>query len=373
MKFFLLSILLCNTILVFSQKDYNKIMSQAILNIYENPDKAIDTGLEVYNASDSNLEQKVDALMLISTAYSSKRNYVLSLEYANKSLEFLPQIKNQSFKIKILNKVGAQYQHLKVYDKAIVYLDDALEIVNKTKNKDSIANLIGFNYGARGFIYREQMSCEIALNYFNKSLYYFHEFLKIDPVMNANISIINYNKGNCFITISKIDSAKVNFNKAYTHAQITSAKSLQGFAKKGLGEVYTLEGKFQDALAELKEGLLISSQVGDLILNQGIYKGLSDNYLAINDNENYQLYKKKFENTALRIKNNENTTINNSLVKLMADNKEELIAMHTKINTIKITFIFSYLLFSIIIARELFLYHKNRNSLSKKRKILENF
>lgn len=354
-------------------QNYGAKISEANREIYEFPNKAIEVGQEVYEASDSTLEEKVDALMLISTAYSSKRNYVMSLEYANRAHALLDEIKSRSFKIKILNKVGAQYQQLKIYDKAINFLDEALKVADFDKNKDSIANHLGYNYGTRGFIYREQMSCEIALNYFNKSLYYFHKSLKTDPIMNANISIINYNKGNCFNYLKQIDSAKISFDIAIEYAKVKDAKSLEGFAKKGLSEVYTSEGNYVLAIETLKNGLEISSDVGDLILNQGIYKGLSDNYLAINDRANHLYYKAKFEEVQSIIRNTEKSTINNSLISVFNENKAELSSLHARLNINTIGFIFISIAFIIVLFIEIRAYLiKSKELLSTKKDLLSN-
>ncbi|PKP26332.1 MAG: hypothetical protein CVU03_03620 [Bacteroidetes bacterium HGW-Bacteroidetes-2] len=349
----------------FSQKKYDIIINEANPNVYENPNKAIKIGLEIYNASDSSLENKVEALMLISTAYSSKRIYEKSLEFANNALELLPNIKNNSFKIKILNKIGSQYQQLKIYDKAISYLDKALQIANEEKNKDSILNLLGYNYGARGFIYREQMSCEIALNYFNKALYFFYKNLENDPIMNANISIITYNKGNCFLATFNIDSARINFNNAIYFAKFIDAKSLQAFAQKGLAEVYTSEGLFTKAITILNEARVNSSDVEDLVLNQGIYKGLSNNYLALGDWSNYQHFKKKYEETIQEIKNTETTTINNSLANLLEEFDAETKQLAAKNQYALLVIILVILFFFILISKALYVYRKKLNGLKK--------
>src|SRR5690606_29870248 len=55
---------------------------------------------------------------------------------------------------------------------------------------------------------------------------------------------------------------------------------------------------------------------GDLILNQGIYKNLSDNYLALNDRESYKIYFEKFTNVQQEIAQKEQITINNSISNL---------------------------------------------------------
>lgn len=356
-------LLFCLSSFLTAQQNFDLILKEANRNIYENPNKAIEIGLELYNSTETSYEVKVNALILISTGYSSKRNNLLSLDYANKSLELLPKIKNKVFKINVLNKIADQYHQLQIYDKSISYLDEALQITQEINEKDSIANLLGYNYAVRGFIYREQMSCDIALTYFNKSIYYFQKHLKINEIMNANISIINYNKGNCFLSKSQIDSANVSFEKAISYARVIKAKSLEGFAIKGMAEVLTVKGQFNEAISILENGLSMSSDVGDLILNQGLYKGLADNYLAIKDWENYKYYNSNYIKTNDTIKSSGIKTINNSLSNLIKENTTELNQIQSKISLTKQVYISGFIFLLIFILRILYSYQKNLRKL----------
>ena len=107
--------------------------------------------------------------------------------------------------------------------------------------------------------------------------------------------------------------ARVNFEQAIESAKSVNAKSLQAFALKGLSKVYTLEGKYTEAIAALKEALTLSAEVDDLILNQEIYNGLSENYLAVNDWDNFKIYHLKYSTTQKLIKEHERVSVSESL------------------------------------------------------------
>lgn len=309
----------------FAQKN-DSILKEGTREVYESPDSAISKGMAVFNSSESSTADKINALMLVSTGYSSKREYEKSLEFAIKTESYFSGLKDNTLKINILNKIGTQYQQLDIYDKAIEYFDEALRLTDFFPNKDSIASLLGYNYAARGFIYREQMSCDIALNYFDKAIEQYKKTME-NQVMNANLSIIEYNKGNCFITLKQIGSAKTSFQDAIDFAQVLDAKSLIAFAKKGLAEVNTLEGNYENAIDILKEAEKISDGVGDLILNQGIYKALSDNYLATNDWEKYGSYHDKYTTTIQDIEETERNAVNQSIDNLMTEKSNEITAL----------------------------------------------
>lgn len=310
----------------FPQEITDSVYNAATMNVYDEPEKAIEQGIRMYETS-SRLKQKINALLLLSTAYSSKREYEKSLDYALRAIELSKKSNDTRSQIQVLNKIAAQYHQLGINDKALQYLDESEQIIAGYPHKDSIRLILGNNYGVRGFIYRDQLNCDIAIDYFNRSLNQF-KTESGDPKMVANMSVITYNKGNCFITLTQYDSARINFDKSLDFAVKVEAKSLEAFARKGLAEVFTIRGEYEEAIAQLNQAMEVSRNVGDLVLNQGLYKGLADNYLAINQWDNYQEYYEKYLRTETQNKREERKTISISLAK----HSEET---HRKIHKLK--------------------------------------
>jgi tetratricopeptide (TPR) repeat protein len=307
----------------FAQQETDSLLKKANFELYEHPDAAIKTGINIIKSEKASRGQKIDALLLVSTAYSSTRNYAKSLEYAVLAAKEIPKVNDDEFKVNAYSRLGVQYQQLKVYNKAHSYLDKAITIANNTKQKFDYHKLLGFNYAIRGLVYKEQMSCDIALNYFNKSLY--HQRQKTKNLLNyANMSVIVYNKGNCFLSLGKIDSAQICYTNAYRYADKMNANSLRAFANKGLAEVKTYEGQYATAIALLLEAEKMSAGVGDVILNQGIYKGLSDNYLLTNEFSKYEFYHLKYLQTTKRIDENNTKTLNQFILQIDAETNAEI-------------------------------------------------
>lgn len=296
---------------VFAQQVSRAEFDAATLNVYDNPDKAIEIGLRMFDTS-SGHRKKIDALLLLSNAYSSKREYEKSLDYALKAREISKANNDSRYEIMVLNKIAAQYHQLGVNDKALQFLEESDVIIATYPHRDSIQMLLGNNYGVRSFIYRDQLSCDIAIDYLNRSIRQY----KLDaenPKMIANMSVMTYNKGNCFITLGKNDSAKINFQQALNYGIKAEANSLEAFSRKGLAEVYTLEGNYQESIKEINKAFDITKNVKDLVLYQGLYKGLADNYLALNEWENYRIYFQKYLETEAQNKSEERKTISISL------------------------------------------------------------
>ena len=294
------------------QEDKDSLYEAAIMSVYDNPDRAIEIGKQIFNDNKSNPEKQIKALLLLSNAYASKRDYEKSLEFALQTNEINKKLDKPKLKLEILNKIASQYHQLGVNEKAIEVLDEADLIAKNYKNQDSIQFIMGNNYAIRGFIYKEQLSCEIAIDYLNKA---YNSYLKEPEGVRtwANRSVTSYNKGNCFIMLNQLDSAKNSFRDSNQLAEKSKANSLQAFSKKGLAQVYTLEGRYHEALAELQDAQALAKDVGDLVLNQGIFKGLSENYLALKDWNNYHFFEEEYLKNERQTQLNERKTINNIL------------------------------------------------------------
>lgn len=307
----------------FAQNVSDEEYNAAMLNVYDDPDKAIEIGIRMFETSNDKPKRQINALLLLSNAYTSKREYEKSLDYAIQAKELSKKSNDARSEIAVLNKIAAQYHQLGINDKALQYLDESDQIIAAYPHKDSVQMVIGNNHGVRGFIYRDQLSCDIAIDYFNRSINQYKKDLGNNKTM-ANMSVVTYNKGNCFVTLGQMDSARITLEQSLNLAIKADAKSLEAFSRKGLAEVYTLQGNYNEAIAQLKNALDISKNVGDLVLNQGLYKGLADNYLATNDWEQYQFYYNLYIKTETQNKKEERKTISSSLAKHAAEVNEEM-------------------------------------------------
>lgn len=351
-----------------AQKEVDSILKEANKQIYENPDLAIVLALKASDNPKATLRNKINSLLAISTAYSSKRDYEKSSEYVEQIKALFPKINDARLKMNILNRIASHYQELKIYDKALEYLDESVALIEKYPVQDSVQAYLGYNATLRGFIYREQLNCDIALTYFNKAIEAYKQTTLQQPVMNANLSICYYNKGNCLLSLGKTDEAEISYSKSIDHAKILDSKSLIAFAQKGLAEVKTLEGNYDEAISLLNNASLISQRVGDLILNQGIYEGLANNYLAIHDYNNYAVFHNKFISLQEGNKNTERKTVNQSLVNLTKAKEKEIDQLHSHYVPIQLGLLLVAIFSLLFLLRFVFLEEKKLKKLQEKLK-----
>jgi len=140
---------------------------------------------------------------------------------------------------------------------------------------------------------------------------------------------------------------------------------LIAFAQKGLAEVQSRRGNYQEAIEILNSAISNSENVGDLVLNRGLYEGLSNNYLAINDWENYTLYREKFLALQKETRLSERKSINHSLLNITIASASEIERSHTLFKPIQMGLILLIIGFVILLIRMVLTSEKKLSRLKK--------
>lgn len=367
-KYFMIVTLFLIQTSIWSQSEADSILTVATRQIYENPDNAIEIAKKLTEQSNVSVPIKVRAFLTISTAYSSKRDYEKSMEYALSAMDFLPELKDTNLKISLLNRIGGLYQELQINEKAIVYLDKALESIKELPEGESKSRNLGINNLIRGFVYREQMSCEIALNYFEKGIEDYKKFPN-SVGGNANISISYYNRGECLLNLGRINEAENSFLESIEFAKKADATSAIAFAQKGLAKVYTFQKQYTKAIELLSIALQNSEKVGDKVLNRALYNALSINYLATEDLKNYFLYKNMNIAVHKEVTKAERKTVDDSINALMEVNSKKFETIQDRIKIVQIVSSLLIILGLILMIRHIFLSEKILNTLKKRLQI----
>lgn len=306
-KLFQLLILLATTVLM-AQGSTESLRTK----VYDQPDETISIALKLLKK-----EKKVDEVahlyMLISNAYIVKRNTDSSLFYILKAANLINTDALPTTKIKILNSIAVQYQQMELYDKALESLDQAQIMTDKLPagNEYQLFNS-GFINAVRGMIYRNQSNPDLALEKFKLAAQNFHK-LKFDKKSSANLSIIYYNIGNCFIDLSQFQKAISYFKDAEKYAFLFTANSLEAYALKGQGESLFLMHQYDESLRALYKAEQLGEPSGDLVLNEGIFRLLANNNLAINNFKKFQDYNSKYLDVQKKLEQNELKSLNRYL------------------------------------------------------------
>jgi tetratricopeptide (TPR) repeat protein len=356
-SFFIVFFLVAFTLQLVAQKNKTKkeLLKIFSTELYKNPDKAIIIATILLEKSNDNVDEKIKAYKLISDAYSAKRDYEKAIGYLTKANELLHLTSNNLLKITISNKTGILYHQLKIFDKATQALDQAEQLILEYPIKDSIYSPLGKNYIVRGFIYKQKLNPDIAIEFFDKGI---NELKKVNlNDANPGISIAKYNKGNCYILLFEYDKARLNFKESFDCAAAINAESLKAFALKGLAKVEAIDGNHQKSIELLNEANQISATIDDLILNKELFVGLSTEYLALNQWDNFKATNKKVVATQTLINERERKSIESSLV-----NKETEIQTAFSASKPSLFGLIIFIISLALIGLFVFFYFKRKNT-----------
>lgn len=302
----------------------DSLMKKAYNAIYDNPENAIKIGKDLLK-KDNDINTSIKVYMLLSTANIAKRNFDESLKYILKAKELSQKTNDAKNQASVLIAVAIQYQQMELFSKSLETLNEADTYLAKIPDSPERYLETARSYAIRGMIYKSQSNSEIALEKFLIALQNF-EKAPLSKTASSNVSVVYYNIGYCYLNLNQIDNAQKAFLQSVNYARKNHAKSLEAFALKGMAEMYKQKHEYQTAVDLLQKAENLSKNTGDIVLNEGIYKEMSDNYLALRKQDLYQLYNRKYFEMRFKRKENELTSINrvidNHNKDTLAKNKE---------------------------------------------------
>ncbi|AYN00607.1 tetratricopeptide repeat protein [Chryseobacterium sp. 3008163] len=285
-------------------------MSAVRFQLSSNPDKVVEVAEKVLKLDNLNKKTEIRALFYLANAYSGKRNYKKALQYSLQGEKIAGENHYIDRQIGGLNIIIQQYEQLRMYDRALSYLNKADDLAESYPQRDSIRKLIGNNYYLRGMIYRHQFNNELAIKFLKKAVAEY----KTEPndlQMVANQCIAMDNVGFCYLDQGKIDSAQVIFSKTIILGKKINNNNSLGYTYLGLAQANILINKTNEAEYNLNTALLLSKELGDPNLSKDLYKWLSYNSIAKNDLESYHEYLKRYVDADNDIQKFEKDFMNN--------------------------------------------------------------
>lgn len=306
-------LLLIFPFLIYGQKiSDDSLIKKARLEIYDNPDNAIMIGKNLLK-KEKDINQSITIYLLLSTANIAKRNFDESLQYILKAKDLAQKTNDLKTRISVLVSVGIQYQQMELFSKSLETLDEADHYLAQLQ-EDTPEKYIetARSYAIRGMIYKSQSNSEIALEKLLKSIQNF-EKIKSKKTTYANMSVVYYNIGYCYLNLNQREEAHAAFVQSVNYAEKLNAKSLKAFALKGMAEMFKQNRENEKALDLLVQAENLCKNTGDLILNEGIYKEMSENYLAMGKPDLYQTYNRKYFEMRFKREQSELSSINHSI------------------------------------------------------------
>lgn len=331
--------------------------------LYDDPNQSIKIAFSLLK-KEKNIDEIANIYLLISTAYIAKRDVDSSLYFIMKTTDLINSEALIKTKIRILNSVAIQYQQMQLYDKSLETLDKAKDFYQKLPANDKAREYNNqFNNMVRGLIYRSQANPEMALEKFSEAVNYWK---KLPPTKgnSSNVSVILYNMGYCYIELNQNSKSKPYFKEAITYGRLADAKSIEAYALKGLADHLYINHEYEKSLNLLDDAQDLAKSIGDLVLNEGIYKLMANNYLAINNWEKYQIYSDLVVQLRLEKNQKDQKSINRYINIQNSENQAKINTASTKFNIYQFLITGCFALSFFLLVRR-FIFNKKENKLLK--------
>lgn len=358
------------SIQAFEDKKIEELIKKTRSEIYSNPSKVIQLGDSLYYDTNVNLEDKINALLMVSDAYISIRNYPIAIEFITKAKNLVKKNTKTSTQLKVWTRLSYQYFQLGFYDESLRILDEVEQLNQNIADPNISLDNIGYVYAVRGLVYREIVGCEIAMRYFEKAIESY--LLSKNEITKINLSTLHYNIGNCLLGLEEYDKALLSFNESFLLAKRYGYdnSSLTLYAEKGMANVYTHKKEYGKAISKLFELISNAKRVGDQSLLRSALQDLSINFLAMEDWNNFSKYNKEYMYYNNRILNAEKHAAIYNLTESEKTFQHGLSKMKSKfylqVSVIKIVVLF------FIIAAYYLIHFKNKKISIKKEEMLYN-
>lgn len=277
-------------------KTNEKLLEDAMKNVYTNPQKSIEIGEKFLAHSDNEPNLEYRYLMLLAQAYVMIPDYEKSLEYANRAYKIAEENKFYSNQVNASTFLGNHYLRLKLNEKAWQALERSEKIVREHPLPDSLDHIQGNVYLLKGYLFESDAEHKKAIDAFTKATLIFKK-TKNQELGRINTGVALTHKGRTQMADNQLDSAEISFKEVIQISALNKQNGVDAFAYLSLAEVYSKQEKFEKSNEIFFQALNIAENSSQNELIKEIYKSLSENFFKMNDLENYSKYDSLYKKT----------------------------------------------------------------------------
>lgn len=236
-------------------------------------------------------QQKYKIFQKLSESYFRTNNIDKSIAFLFKTKEIAEKVGDPVLLAQAYGSIANQYSYLNLNEKAHLYLNQAIEQIDKLpegNNKHRLKAMSSLELGNLDF--NDDNFLEANKNY-RKSLEEFNQIEKLDKNNIYNYRRSLYNIGNTYYYLKAPDSAETYLKRALS-VKDPQSPNLKYYIYSTLAEVYTFRGNNKQSIDTLN-AIINDSNFNIPSLKSEIYLNLSKNYKALGDDSHYALYNEK--------------------------------------------------------------------------------
>ena len=201
----------------------------------------------------------------IGACYAIQNNFDKAIPYLNKALQTAP---DKNSKSKALNGLGVTYTMKSSFALALDYYHQSLKILEELKDQKRIAVLL-FNLGN---VYSQLKNYEKANEYYYKSI-------KIDSEPDS-VKSTYCNIGLNYLDLKNYDNALQSFEKVLKMLNNSAKdKALKAYCLNGLGEAYFYKNDLKNSKFYYEKAIVLNNEIEDKYILAENIRGIGNIYV----------------------------------------------------------------------------------------------
>ncbi|MBN2829525.1 MAG: sigma 54-interacting transcriptional regulator [Candidatus Cloacimonetes bacterium] len=296
------------------------VYAETILPFLTNPGKEIDLA---------------GTLNFLGKYYCLKEEFDKAEDFLNRALSICQRFELELVSAEVNCDLGLLFRNKGIFDIAVQYLTNSIEIFNQHKNDKIFINdrNLLFSYinaiEACGIIYSQLKQYEESISYFKDALILKEKYLgdsgKISALMNLGATYSNFdidkaqeyyllalqevnsatpsqhkvvllnNLGGCLEDKKQYDEALKYYQKALKLLNESGLIRYKAPILKHISSIHYLQGRYDQALKVIEYGLELSEKSKTTYEMKDCYKLISDIYIAKNDFKIAMSYRSKYD------------------------------------------------------------------------------
>lgn len=249
-----------------------------VYSLYQQHEKALNYYNEATEMAQKNFSELLPVLYVnIARVYDTQGFFQKSVEYYQKGLVFAKQYNNKKKEAGILSSMGLLFFNNKQYGENIVYQQKALSIYKEIENKPGcLSALYNLSFGYVS-LYKEGMYDQ---SYLDSALLYCEEGFSIINTkvdLGGNVHLESY----LYQAKGEIFYFKKEYFKALDIAKVATVKSMAINDKTALcnaylllSKIYSAKKNFNDAEKNAESALNLAEHINDPVLLNNCYEQL---------------------------------------------------------------------------------------------------
>lgn len=290
-----------------AQQQWQEKIEQAWNYIYNNPQKAIEIGQDIYNNALDD-ETKISSLIILVNGYTAINKNDIAMDHAITALNIAIYSSNEHFQIRTLGLIGEQFQLYHLNSLSREFLNKAEDLLESSSLPQEAAVLSKGNiYAVKGNSYKDQIDCKYAIENYDKAITAYLSASDSSGTMN-NLALVYIEKGNCLLEIADYKAAEENFKNAIQIASKNKLVEYLQFAEIGMAKLETIKKQPEKAVERLKKLQQQTYFFESEILSLQIYELLKKNYREQMDLASFlEIQNKYVESFDLKVKEEQET------------------------------------------------------------------